>query len=254
MCLSYSSYRWRIWNNRWKRRSQEKMQPAATKRPQKEEMGDSQRKRGRKRNTGLFLYLTYLFAALVYKITLWLVVLYTTAGSWKTMRNTYIWKYHHHHVVPPARISLTLSRYFSLSFIASGRFSGLHPVSLQSCCMYIRAGRPAFARPYVRVHFYSPTVTLVWIKRSVGVTSHTQRAVGSRNRWRKLKFSQNSSLKIPTQPIGSRLFNRTMLVLHWSGLTLAHLVVLHWSGLTLAHLVVLHWSRFAPTQFLWLGY
>ena len=35
---------------------------------------------------------------------------------------------HHHHVMPPARISLTLSRHFSLSFIASGRSSGLHPV------------------------------------------------------------------------------------------------------------------------------
>ena len=60
--------------------------------------------------------------------------------------------YHHHHHVPPARISLALSRHFSLSFIASGRSSGLHPVSSQSCCMYVRAGRPAFARPYVRVH------------------------------------------------------------------------------------------------------
>ena len=60
--------------------------------------------------------------------------------------------HHHHHVVPPARISLTLSRHFSLSFIASGRSSGLHPVSSQSCCMYVRAGRPAFARPYVGVH------------------------------------------------------------------------------------------------------
>ena len=60
--------------------------------------------------------------------------------------------HHHHHVVPPARISLTLSCYFSLSFIASGRSLGLHPVSSQSCCMYVRAGRPAFARPYVGVH------------------------------------------------------------------------------------------------------
>ena len=51
-----------------------------------------------------------------------------------------------------ARISLTLSRHFSLSFIASGRSSGLHPVSSHSCCMYVRAGRPAFARPYVGVH------------------------------------------------------------------------------------------------------
>ena len=40
--------------------------------------------------------------------------------------------HHHHHVVPLARISLTLSRHFSLSFIASGRSSGLHPVSSHS--------------------------------------------------------------------------------------------------------------------------
>ena len=59
---------------------------------------------------------------------------------------------HHHDVVPLARISLTLSCHFSLSFIASGRSSGLHPVSSHSCCMYVRAGRPAFARPYVGVH------------------------------------------------------------------------------------------------------
>ena len=51
-----------------------------------------------------------------------------------------------------ARISLTLSRHFSLSFIASGRSSELHPVSSHSCCMYVRAGRPAFAWPYVGVH------------------------------------------------------------------------------------------------------
>ena len=60
--------------------------------------------------------------------------------------------HHHHHVVPPAWISQTLSRHFSQSFIASGRSSRLHPVSSQSCCMYVRAGRPAFSRPYVGVH------------------------------------------------------------------------------------------------------
>ena len=38
---------------------------------------------------------------------------------------------------------------FSLSFIACGRSLGLHPVSSHSCCMYVRAARPAFARPYV---------------------------------------------------------------------------------------------------------
>ena len=60
--------------------------------------------------------------------------------------------HHHHHVVPLARISLTLSRHFSLSFIASGRSSWLHPVSSHSCCMYVRAGHSAFVWPYAGVH------------------------------------------------------------------------------------------------------
>ena len=59
---------------------------------------------------------------------------------------------YHHHVVPSARISLTNSCHFSLSFITSGRSSELHPVSSHCCCMYVRAGRPAFAWPYVGVH------------------------------------------------------------------------------------------------------
>ena len=60
--------------------------------------------------------------------------------------------HHHHPVVPPARMSLTLSRHFYLLFITYGRSSGLHPVSSQSCCMYVLAGRHAFARSYVGVH------------------------------------------------------------------------------------------------------
>ena len=59
---------------------------------------------------------------------------------------------HHHIIVPPSRIFLTLSRHFSLSIIASGRHSGLHPVSSQSCFMYVRAGNPAVALPYAGVH------------------------------------------------------------------------------------------------------
>ena len=59
---------------------------------------------------------------------------------------------HHHHVALVARISLTLSRHSSLSFIALGWSSGQHPVSSHSCWMYVRAGRPAFARPCVGVH------------------------------------------------------------------------------------------------------
>ena len=43
---------------------------------------------------------------------------------------------------------MTFSRHFSLSFIMSGRSSGLHPVSSHSCWMYVSA----FARPYVGVH------------------------------------------------------------------------------------------------------
>ena len=69
----------------------------------------------------------------------------------KTVQS-FLYHHHHHHVVPLARISLILSRHFSLSFIDSGWSSGLHPGSSHSCCMYIRAGRPAFALPYVGVH------------------------------------------------------------------------------------------------------
>ena len=66
-------------------------------------------------------------------------------------QHVYIYIYHYQ-VVPPARISLTLSRHFSLSFIAFGRSSGLHPLSSHSCCIYVQAGRPAFAWPYAGVH------------------------------------------------------------------------------------------------------
>ena len=49
-------------------------------------------------------------------------------------------------------IIIMTCRHFSLSFIASGRSSGPHPVSSHSCWMYVRAGRPVFTRPYVGVH------------------------------------------------------------------------------------------------------
>ena len=64
----------------------------------------------------------------------------------------FIYHHHHHHIVLVARISLTLSRHSSLSFIALGRSSGQQPVSSHSCWMYVRAGRPAFARPCVGIH------------------------------------------------------------------------------------------------------
>ena len=63
-----------------------------------------------------------------------------------------LYTYHHHHVALVARISLTLSRHSSLSFIALGRSSGQHPVSPHSCWMYVRACCPAFARPCVGVN------------------------------------------------------------------------------------------------------
>ena len=47
--------------------------------------------------------------------------------------HNYAFHHHHHHVVLVALISLTLSRHFSLSFIASGRSSGQHLVSSHSC-------------------------------------------------------------------------------------------------------------------------
>ena len=60
--------------------------------------------------------------------------------------------HHHHHIALVARISLTLSRHSSISFIALGRSSGQQPVSSHSCWMYVRAGRPAFERPCVGIH------------------------------------------------------------------------------------------------------
>ena len=62
--------------------------------------------------------------------------------------------HHHHHIVLAARISLTLSRHSSLSFIALGRSSGQQPVSSHSCWMYVRAGRPAFEQPCVGIHLH----------------------------------------------------------------------------------------------------
>ena len=68
------------------------------------------------------------------------------------MLNLLLFIHHYHHVVPLVRISLTLFRHFSLSFITSGRSSGLQPVSSHSCWTYVRAGHPAFAQLYVGVH------------------------------------------------------------------------------------------------------
>ena len=85
----------------------------------------------------------------ILRIVWFIVELFADVKLFFGLIYTYIYD---HHVVPQAWISLTLSRHFSLSFIASGRSSGPHPISSHSCWMYVRAGRPAFARPYVGVH------------------------------------------------------------------------------------------------------
>ena len=66
--------------------------------------------------------------------------------------SVFTFTYIHHHVALVARISLTLSRHSSLSFITLVRSSGQHPVFSHSCWMYVHAGCPAFARPCVGVH------------------------------------------------------------------------------------------------------
>ena len=63
-----------------------------------------------------------------------------------------LYHHNHNHVTLSTRIFLTLFHYHSLSSIAPGRSSGLHPVSSQSCCMYVRAGRPAPAHLCEGVH------------------------------------------------------------------------------------------------------
>ena len=75
-----------------------------------------------------------------------------TSVGMECVTGVYVTRNHHHHIALVARISLTLSRHSFLSFIALGRSSGQHPVSSHSCWMYVRAGRPAFARPCVGVH------------------------------------------------------------------------------------------------------
>ena len=100
-----------------------------------------------------YLIISYVVAVYHFlnELEQWCVCVYVCVYAY-TQTNIYIYIYHHHHhSVPPAQISLTLSLHFSLSFIASGRSSGLHPVSSHSCWMYVRPGRPAFARLYVGV-------------------------------------------------------------------------------------------------------
>ena len=110
-------------------------------------------------------------------------------------RLAYGWLTYHHHVVPLSRITLTLSRHFSQSFIASGRSSGLYPVSSHSCCMYVRAGRSAFASPYAEVHrstsLMSSSLLLqqcpACLVRNGFIISSWKKCRGSTVRWRRKK-------------------------------------------------------------------
>ena len=93
----------------------------------------------------------------------------TNLGIKQNLSSVYII---HHHVVQPARISLTLSRHFSLSFIAFGKSSGLHPASSHSCCMYVRAGRTWM---YLYVNMYTHTHTHTHIRTHAYTHTHTHR-------------------------------------------------------------------------------
>ena len=65
-----------------------------------------------------------------------MIQLGTVGSSYGIVANGAEMRYHshyHHHIALVARISLTLSRHSSLSFIALGRSSGQHPVSSHSC-------------------------------------------------------------------------------------------------------------------------
>ena len=74
--------------------------------------------------------------------------------------------------MPSARISLTLSCHPSLSSIVPSRSSRQYTVSGQSCCIWVLAGCPAFARPCEGVHrsmslmsspYFSSSVSHVWL-------------------------------------------------------------------------------------------
>ena len=78
-------------------------------------------------------------------------------GWWERESRDYVisltwwWNHHHHHVVPQQYPWPSLATFPYRSSPLAG-LQGLHSVSSHSCWMYVRAGRPAFARPYVGVN------------------------------------------------------------------------------------------------------
>ena len=83
------------------------------------------------------LYSLFVNGHSLFDVVGWLVGFYCISNIVGYLLSNPVLYHHHHHVLPLARISLTLSRHFSLSFIATGRSSGLHPVSSHSCWMYV---------------------------------------------------------------------------------------------------------------------
>ena len=117
----------------------------------------------------LFLVLT------TWALGIWLLLSVTKPGT--------RFHHHHHHDVRLARISLTLSLHVSLSFIAFGRSSGLHPVSSHICFMNVRAGRPAFDWPYAGVHrSTSLTISSLLLQQCL-VCLVRLACIGFRDRW-----------------------------------------------------------------------
>ena len=76
------------------------------------------------------------------------IVLYTNTKIMLAVVSFHI----HHHVVPWARISLTLFRHLSLSSIAFTRSFRLYSVSIQNSCALVQARRPTPACPCEGVH------------------------------------------------------------------------------------------------------
>ena len=65
----------------------------------------------------------------------------------------------YHHDVSLARISRTPSHYLSLSSIATGSSSRIHPVFVQSCCRSVLGGHLTFVRSYEGVHWTTSLIS-----------------------------------------------------------------------------------------------
>ena len=97
-----------------------------------------------------------------------------------SLLHTQQYKVRHH----GARISLTLSLHVSLSFIAFGRSSGLHPVSSHSCCMYVCSSRSScFWLAICRGPQEHITYDLVFASPAVSGMSGSSSLYSFRDRW-----------------------------------------------------------------------